>query len=303
MLPNLDALQLQSDAHTAPLPTGMNGDRTPRKDQGKSPKRSKAGKFRVASPPPDKDVVEARYPLGARVPMAGNLEELRMIPGLLSATTPYSYWFFSSGGFNVQVQAVRADVFTALGGVRKDTFESLSATDADDFDALGLIAELEVQFANKPVDADHRHGCGTYNCFASSVETQGDEEWQKALRALLISVNVEPDGSKFRIPATVAVRAPKMDDEVSLKSATRDARDELYLTLYAAHIDISPPVLATFPVNVLTPKGDTAWHGHGYIMEDGWQDLGHLLRDLLVLQFARVNTDERTRSLSARSCT
>ena len=298
MLPNLDALQLQADARTDPLPTGMNGERTPRKDQSKSPKRTKVRKFKVASPPPDRDTVESRYPLGVRVPLTGTLEELRAIPGLLSATMPTSYWFFSANGFNARVQTVRADVFTALGAVPKDTFDSLSASDAEDFDALGVIAELEVQFANKPVDADHRYGCGTYNCFASNVNTQGQEEWQKALRALLVSVNGQPDGSRFKVPDAVAVRAPKMDDTVSLNGATRDARDELTLTLYAAHIGIAPPVLATFPVNVITGKGDTAWHGHGYIMEDGWQDLGDLFKDLLTLQFARVSVKEQAQSIS-----
>ena len=297
MLPNLDALNLQSNALTAPLPTGMNSERTPLKDEGRVPKRTKARKFRAASPPPDRSTVESRYPLGKRVMLVGNLQELGAIPGLLSATHPNSYWFFSSNGFNAEVQAVRADVFTSLGAVSLDTFASLSATDVNDFDALGVIAELEVQFANKPVDADYRYGCGTYNCFASHVDTQGDEEWQKALRALLQSVNTGYGGLGFQVPNTVAVRAPKMDRSVS-NNSTRDARDELSLTLYAAHIGIAPPVFSTFPVNVLTPKGDTAYHGHGYVMEDGWQDLGDLLKTLLMLQFGRVDIKEQEQSLS-----
>ena len=268
MLPGLNTLQLH-DRHATRVSTGSDGERTPRNDTNESPKRTRGRRrFTARTPPPDRAAAEARYPLGTRVRMLGQLEELRVLPDYIAATVPQGYWFFSSNesGFGT-VHAVRADNFTALG------------TTANDTDALTIVAELEVQFANKPPEWNYMQGCGTYNCFQSGVDTQGDDSWQVALRGLLAAVNEGVGDDEFVIPPIVAVRAPKMQ-KAKEPDETGNSRDELVLTLYTANLGITPPVLATFPVSVLTPNGDVSYDGFGYVTEAGWTDLGDVIRSM-----------------------
>ena len=182
-------------------------------------------------------------PLGVLVILPSNLKDLRTIPELLKSSDSF---YFSADGFNRPVRALRSD---------------------------SLIAKtLAYEFANKPSWYGKRLGCGTANCFINNVSTTGDEEWSVALRKLLFLLKV------YR-PATVAIRAPKREDYESVDS-TLDARDELSLTLYAAHIDITPPVLATFPVSVLNADDNVGTKSHAYILEGGWTDFGVVLRQL-----------------------
>ena len=273
MLPNLDGLRLDRNARVA---TGA-GTPDPYKGTGKRTKVS--GNFTVAPSPPDRADIEAKYQLGTRVELPANLEDLRAIGSWIEATEPESYWFFSSNGTNAQVEALRVHLLTALG----DASENVGTREA--------ISALGDQFANKPVDYHASEGCGTYNCFQPSVDLNGAETWQVALRVLLVALNRGSSGKKFALPATVAVRAPKMRDGKStwrVRTASRLGwvksawdtegvgleRDELILTLYAAHIGIAPPVLATFPVAVEHENGKVIMNSHAYVTEDGWRDFG-----------------------------
>lgn len=276
MLPNLDGLRLDQAART--------GARTPDPHKGTA-KRAKIGKLATAPSPPARAAIEARYELGTRVELPGTLEVLRDIASWIRATEPESCWFFSSNGANAQVVALRVDALAALGDAPGDV------------DTRDALLALDHRFANKPAGNKKSKGCGTYNCFESSVDLNGAEMWQVSLRALLVALNRGSSGEKFALPATVAVRAPKMRSGTStfdvravsglawVKSdwnadGTREERDELMLTLYAAHIGIAPPLLAAFPVEVEHQNGSAVMNSYAYVTEDGWQDFGNAMKQL-----------------------
>ena len=276
MLPNLDGLRLDQTARTGA------GTPDPYKGTGK---RAKIGKLTVLPSPPARADIEARYELGTRVELPGTLEVLRAIGSWIEATEPESEWFFSSNGANAQVAALRVGVLTALGDA------------SDNVDTRDALLALDNRFANKPAGNKPRQGCGTYNCFESSVDLKGAETWQVSLRALLVALNRGSSGEKFALPATVAVRAPKMRTGSSTwavrtasglgwvasdwdADGTREERDELMLTLYTAHIGIAPPVLAAFPVEVVHENGSAVMNSYAYVTEDGWQDFGTAMKQL-----------------------
>lgn len=110
---------------------------------------------------------------------------------------------------------------------------------------------------------------GSFNCFEGGVKWNGDEDWQKALSAILRSFG------QRELPETVAVRAPIMHaDTKSVKSGWELQVSELMLTLQASNIGIGPPVYAAFPVRAQEKDNpDVNFNrSYAYVMEDGWQD-------------------------------
>jgi hypothetical protein len=119
--------------------------------------------------------------------------------------------------------------------------------------------------------------CGTSNCFKGGVKWNGDEDWQKALSAILSSF--EPR----QLPETVAVRAPIMyADTKSVQLGWELQVSELMLTLQASNIGIGPPVYAAFPVRAQEKDnpGVNFNRSYAYVMEDGWQDAKESLESL-----------------------
>lgn len=172
--------------------------------------------------------------------------------------------------------------------------ESLLATNtvAVQMNAFAALLALRNEFANKSADWNHSKGCGSANCFRSGVDIHGTALWQVALRAIVLAINQGTDKRQggLALPKTVAVRAPKAvksaqteTNEAALFDSenTGYARNELVLTLRAAHMGIAPPVYATFPVKVVHERSGTlASREYGYICEDGWKDLFTVLNTL-----------------------
>jgi|SaaInlV_125m_DNA_1040241.scaffolds.fasta_scaffold01822_7 hypothetical protein len=155
-----------------------------------------------------------------------------------------------------------------------------------ELNAFAALLALRMEFANKPVEYGSKQGCGQGNCYRGGVNPHGHEEWQVALRAIMLAVdkgrNYWQGGAA--LPKTVAVRAPKATSnrvDVYDWNLGNDARDELGLTLRAAQMGITPPVYATFPVKVVSEtRGTLSKRDYGYIVEDGWMDLWSLLHAL-----------------------
>ena len=188
--------------------------------------------------------------------------------------------------------------------------ESILATNtgAVQMNAFAALLALRNEFANKSAEWNHSNGCGSANCFRSGVDIHGAALWQVALRAIVLAVNQGADKREggLALPKTVAVRAPKAvksaqkeTNEATLfySENTEDARNELGLTLRAAHMGIAPPVYATFPVKVVFERSGTlASREYGYICEDGWTDLFTVLNTLPV-----VHPDSSDRMNAERS--
>ena len=264
------------------------GAHTPDLDPNSAPsKRAKlSAEPLVTKQSPNIDQINDKFKAGTRFSMGSDLDKMRGLSHFIATTRQESNWFFSSNGPNVKVQAIRTDSTTTTLGSRRA-------------DPQAVIDILQRKFANKPADLNYKKGCGTYNCFFSKVETNGMERWQVVLRDLLIGLN-SSSNTKFTVPATVAIRAPKKKEkkwDTKFHTATprhpnrpdsdwdaegtRQEREELVLTLYAAHIGITPPIFATFPVEVIHEKTNKAVNSsYGYVVEDGWEDFGELLEAL-----------------------
>lgn len=186
---------------------------------------------------------------------------------------PYRYLWTSLGG--TPIRFMRLDKDSLLRG----TFGSMNAFSA--------LRALRMKFTNKPTHYGSRQYCGTSNCFVPNVPIDGSEEWAKALRCMMLTMDQGTDHWQkgAQLPKTVAIRAPKastMDTKRAFDwGNTIDARDELALTLRAASMGISPPVYVAFPVKIFSEKlGTVIARDMAYVYEDGWMDLQDLLGKL-----------------------
>ena len=197
---------------------------------------------------------------------------------MLTFDEPPHRHIFSSLGQALPIRHLRLDRVSPL------AVPGTSAT--TELNAFAALLALRMEFANKPVKYGSQEGCGQGNCYRGGVDPRGHEEWQVALRAIMLAV--DKDRGHWQggaaLPKTVAVRAPKATSnrvDVYDWNLGNDARDELGLTLRAAQMGITPPVYATFPVKVVSEtRGTLSKRDYGYIVEDGWMDLWSLLHAL-----------------------
>ena len=198
---------------------------------------------------------------------------------LVGYDEPPHRYLWASLGPSTPIRFTRLDENSRL-VARENPFDGVNAFDA--------LKALRKRFANKPLRSNKKNDhCGTSNCFFAGVPTDGADEWSIALRSVLLTIDrgtFRWEGEK-QLPKTVGVRAPKasgvIHEEIFDWQATDEARDELVLTLRAAHMGISPPVYAAFPVKVFSEKlGTIAAREMAYVYEDGWMDLSDLLDEL-----------------------
>lgn len=187
-------------------------------------------------------------------------------------------------------------LFSALGGVMGIGHVRLNSDSTLRVSVPGTTPELNMgayralhvlreRFANKPTGYGQKKGCGTSNCHEANVLLDGDEEWQEALRAIMLAVDLGglwEEGAA--LPTTVAIRAPKESPptggDLYDDGGAMDSREELGLTLHLAQLGIAPPVFATFPVKKLRLNKTLIERGYGYVVEDKWEDLPKLLRNI-----------------------
>lgn len=204
---------------------------------------------------------------------------------------PNRHLFSALGGFPRSIRHMRLNEHSNL-------VMGMTAISTNAFVAL---RSLRKRFANKPKYYNSVEGCGSSNCHESGVEVFGGEDWQLALQAIMVAIDQGENhwqGGR-NLPKTVAIRAPKESlthvdffDEV-----TMDNREELWLTLRAAHLGISPPVFATFPVKILSARNVLAERGYGYVFEDGWLDLRKLIEGLQSHHKTSDELDQAKRNL------
>ena len=213
------------------------------------------------------------YPLGVAVILPANLPALRALARTIEQQKGRAQFVFGCAGKGAPICGLRVDEATQLGVQR--IFATLATK------------RLGEEFANMPYGHNAKEGCGTSNCFRAGVPLDGNAPWQRGARALLDALNQAVDEPQQRpnVPRTIATRAPKhlpemLEGEAERKDAL-EAFDELMLTLYAAHVGITPPVHLAFPVSLKGQKRRFltagAGRGYGYLMEDGWVSLDDAL--------------------------
>ena len=175
--------------------------------------------------------------------------------------------------------------------------------------AFDVLRALRDRFANLPAEYDAPQGCGSSNCHHASVPVSGPSEWHAALRAIILAIDLaRPRGLGYvgrELPETVSVRAPKMSrvgNGLSFvppydQEGTIQGRDELWLTLHAAHIGIGLPVYAAFPVSVVNQNGQVVSRDYGYVTEGGWLAVDKVLNGLRLAHLGKLNLDAANRSI------
>ena len=291
MLPNLARLDLRHEAevttgspnapdimaHESPLTLA-----TPREaDEADDESRRKWG---VASQQED---VERRFPLDT----ASALEEEWlnvMFTEVLVWDEPPNRHLFSALGPPNPVRHMRLSKHSNL--VMGMTLLSTNA--------FASLRALSKRFANRPTTHNSSQGCGSSNCHEPGVELFGNEDWQLALRAIMVALDQGKNQWQggATLPRTVAIRTPKQSQtkfDFFNHKFTMDNREELGLTLRASQLGICPPVFATFPVQILSAQRVLVERGYGYVFEDGWVDLHRLIRKL---QFEHAISDDLSKA-------
>lgn len=288
MLPNLARLDLRHEAevttgspealdmmaHEPPLTLA-----TPREaDEADDESRRKWG---VA--PYQQEGVEKRFPLDTASALEGGWLNVMFTEVLVWDEPPNRHLFSALGPPN-PIRHVRLSKHSNL--VMGMTLLSTNA--------FAALRALRKRFANRPTSHNSRQGCGSSNCHETGVELFGNEDWQLALRAIMVALDQGENQWQggATLPITVTIRAPKQSRtrfDFFSHTFTMDNREELGLTLRAAHLGISPPVFATFPVQISSAQSVLAERGYGYVFEDGWVDLHRLIKRL---QFEHTISDD-----------
>ena len=213
------------------------------------------------------------YPLGVAITLPTDLPALRALARTIEQQKRSEQFVFGCAGKDAPICGLRVDGATRLG--EHGIFAAFAT------ERLGEV------FANMPYLHEAKEGCGTSNCFRAGVPLDGNDPWQRGARALLDALNQAVDEPQQRpnMPQTIATRAPKqllkrLEGDAE-RSFALEAFDELMLTLYAAHVGLTPPVHLAFPVNLKsrfwTPEKPGTGRGYGYLMEDGWVSLADAL--------------------------
>ena len=223
------------------------------------------------------------FPQGQHFNLDG-FKTLLGLPRVVLNTLKDSKWIFSSNTF---ITGIRTDATSEFG-------EESQKTNA--FDAIRILSR---RFANKPHDQGKPY-CGETNCFEGNFSLGGDSDDQKALKAMIYSLN-SANGGPFEMPADqlVSVRAPKQKVLKNFSPLyTRLGHYELSLTLYMANSEISPRILAAFPVDVHGESSIVAVRDYAYVTESSWVDFARLLDNLSLSHQSQDELHSAVQSIS-----
>ena len=283
MLPRLDRLRLVG-ASSSDMPTNLADEVIEASDTTDRKKRKT----------PEPETAAEPMPLNTVSIVPADLPTLRELVLFIEKQKHYQRFAFGCAGKGQPIVGLRAE-----GGML------LKYKGANIYSTFAM-AEVATEFGNKPSNWNTPQGCGTSNCYRANVPINGSASWEKYALALMdaLKQNV-PEPQLPNTPRTVASRAPKQ-----LKTADKPTKvseeiddsieqfDEMALTLYAAHMGITPPVYLAYPVLLSCDDGSSAVvRAYGYLLEDGWTDLGELLHR--GISSAHASADERAQAFAS----